>query len=138
MNTTADYPTVAAARAGFKHLLDAAATGLPSHLHRDDQHLAVVDAQLLVQYLSGSLAHVEAVPEEGGWSLFIPGVPVSADGASFEKTVGEMVVALREYADDWIERLHRAPNHVGNWALVQVISLSDDAQLAEWVAGAAK
>ena len=136
MSATAEYPTVAAARAGFKHLLDAAATGLPSHLHRDEQHLAVVDVPRLVQHLSGSLPRAEVVPEDGGWSVFIPGVPVAVDGASFDEAIEQMVVALREYAEDWTERLHRAPNHASNWALVQVVSLSDDAQLAQWVAGA--
>ena len=49
-----------------------------------------------------------------------------------------MVVALREYAEDWTARLHRAPNHAGNWALVQVVSLSDNERLAAWVAGTTK
>ena len=82
MSTTADYPTVAAARTHFKHLLDAAANGLPSHLRRDEQHLAVVDAALLVRFLAGALPRPEVVPEEGSWSVFIPGVPVAADGAT--------------------------------------------------------
>ncbi len=138
MSTTANYPTVAAARTNFKHLLDAAATGLPSHLRRDEQHLAVVDAAVLVQHLSAALPRAEVVPEEGGWSVFIPGIPVAADGATYDEAIEEMVVALREYADDWTDRLHRAPNHAGNWGLVQVVSLSDDAQLAQWVAGATK
>ena len=136
MTATADYPSVAEARKHFKTLLDAAATGLPSHLHRDAQHLAVVDADVLVRHLAGSLPRAEVVPEDGGWSVFIPGLPVAADGATYADAVDEMVHALREYADDWIERLHRIPNHSQNWALVQVVSLSDDEQLTEWVAGA--
>ncbi|BCB87816.1 hypothetical protein [Phytohabitans suffuscus] len=39
-----------------------------------------------------------------------------------------MVLALREYAEDWQERLLDAPNHAGNWGLVQLVSLSDDDQ----------
>jgi hypothetical protein len=136
VSTTADYPTVAAARANFKHLLDAAATGVPSQLHRDEQHLAMVDAVLLVRHLAGSLPRAEVVAEAGGWSVVIPGVPVAADGSSYDEAVTEMVIALREYADDWTDRLHLAPNHAGNWGLVQVISLSTDAELAQWVAGA--
>jgi predicted RNase H-like HicB family nuclease len=138
MSSTTEYKTVAAARTNFKHLLDAAATGLPSHLHRDEQHLAVVDAVRLVQQLSASLPRAEVVAEEGGWSVFLPGVPVAADGATYTEAIEEMVAALREYADDWTQRLHSAPNHAGNWGLVQVVSLSNDAQLARWVAGAAE
>lgn len=138
MTTTADYPSAAEARKHFKVLLDAAATGLPSHLHRDAQHLAVVDAELLVRHLAGILPRVEVVPEDGGWSVFIPGMPIAADGATFAEATDQMVQALREYADDWVARLHRAPNHADNWALVQVVSLSDDEHLARWVSGSAK
>jgi predicted RNase H-like HicB family nuclease len=78
---------------------------------------------------------VQAVAEAGGWSMFVPGVPVAADGASFEEAADEMVAALREYVDDWAERLRLAPNHAANWALVQLVGLSDDDQLRAWVTG---
>jgi hypothetical protein len=67
--------------------------------------------------------------------VFIPGLPVAADGATFDEAVDEMVEALREYAQDWQDRLLHAPNHRENWGLVQLISLSDDGQLREWLAG---
>ncbi|WP_232237683.1 hypothetical protein [Actinoalloteichus fjordicus] len=70
--------------------------------------------------------------------MFIPGLPVSADGASFDEAIAEMVDALREYAQDWQERLLAAPNHRDNWGLVQLISLSDDEQLRCWLVGAAR
>jgi 2-methylisocitrate lyase-like PEP mutase family enzyme len=135
MTSIADYSSVAEARKHFKVLLDAAATGLPSHLHREAQHLAVVDAERLVQHLARALPRAEVVHEAGGWSVFIPGVPIAADGSTFAEAVDEMVQALREYAADWVRRLHGTPNHAGNWALVQVVSLSDDEHLAQWVTG---
>ncbi|WP_431927398.1 hypothetical protein [Nonomuraea jabiensis] len=49
-----------------------------------------------------------------------------------------MVDALREYAEDWQDRLLDAPNHRENWGLVQLISLSDDDQLREWLVGKAR
>jgi hypothetical protein len=42
---------------------------------------------------------------------------------------------LRDYAHDWQDHLLNAPNHRGNWGLVQLISLSDDEQLREWLVG---
>ena len=54
--------------------------------------------------------------------MLLPGVPV----------------ALREYADDWQERRLNAPNHRENWGLVQLISLSDDDQLTDWLVGSAR
>ena len=44
-----------------------------------------------------------------------------------------MIVALREYAADWIARLRNAPNHAGNWLLVQMVQLSTDESLVDWV-----
>ncbi len=41
--------------------------------------------------------------------------------------------ALREYAADWQERLAEATNHRDNWALVQLITLSEDDQLPDWL-----
>lgn len=49
-----------------------------------------------------------------------------------------MVDALREYAEDWQDRLLDAPDHGENWGLVQLISLSDDDQLREWLVGKAR
>ena len=43
------------------------------------------------------------------------------------------VLALREYAEDWVDRLFVAPNHAGHWGLVQLVALSDDEQLATWL-----
>jgi predicted RNase H-like HicB family nuclease len=78
------------------------------------------------------------VPEAGGWSVFFPGLPIAADGATFDEAVAETVDALRDYADDWQERLLDSPNHRDNWGLVQLVSLSDDEQLRDWIVGAAR
>lgn len=81
---------------------------------------------------------VKVVQEADGWSVFIPGLPMAADGASFDEAIDEMIAALREYAEDWQESLSGAPNHRDNWGLVQLISLSDDQQLRAWLVGAAR
>jgi hypothetical protein len=47
-----------------------------------------------------------------------------------------MVDALREYAEDWQDHLLNAPNHRDNWALVQLVSLSENDQLKKWLVGA--
>jgi hypothetical protein len=67
--------------------------------------------------------------------VFLPGVPVAADASTFDDAIEEMILALREYAEDWQERLLDAPNHRNNWALVQVVELSDDTQLRDWLVG---
>ena len=76
------------------------------------------------------------VAEGCGWSVFLPGLPLAAEGATFDEAIGEMVQVLREYAEDWQDRLRTAPNHADNWGLVQLIALSDDGQLRDWLVGA--
>ncbi|MFL1380838.1 MULTISPECIES: hypothetical protein [unclassified Nocardiopsis] len=71
----------------------------------------------------------ETVAEGGGFSVFIPGVPVAADGATLEEATAEMVDALREYAEDWRDRLRDALGHHGNRALVRLIESNDDDRL---------
>jgi len=135
--TVLAFDSYSEGRAHFKELLDAAESGRPALVRRDGSPSAVVDAERLRTLLTDSLAaHPSAVAEGGGWSVFIPGVPVAADGATFDEAVEEMVDALREYAEDWQDHLLNAPNHRDNWALVQLVSLSEDDQLKKWLVGA--
>ena len=132
----AHYPTFNEARSHLKDVLDAAGDVKPVTVVRDARRLAVVDAaRLRAQLAALPGLRVEAVAEAGGWSMFVPGVPVAADGASFDEAAEEMVVALREYADDWAQRLRLAPDHAANWALVQLVGLSDDGELRAWITG---
>jgi len=123
------------ARAHLKTLLDAAADGRPALVRRAPDLVAVVDAHRLRQALVGIVPSAEVVAEAGGWSAFVPGVPVAADGSTFDEAVDEMVDALREYAADWEARLRLAPNHARHWPLVQLIAISDDDELRAWLIG---
>ncbi len=136
---TVSFESFTEGRAKLKQLLDAAERGVPATLRRDSERVAVVDAERYLAFLREVITdRPEVVPEGGGWSVFIPGLPVAADGASFDEAIDEMAVALREYAEDWQVRLRLAPNHQGRWALVQLIALSDDSHLRSWLVGAEK
>lgn len=127
------------ARTHLKDLLDAAEKGRVATIRRDHAHTAVVDVVRLQHVLvSMTQPRAHVVAEADGWSVFIPGVPVSADGATFDEAINEMITSLRDYAADWQDRLLDTPNHRDNWGLVQLIGLSDDAQLREWLVGAAE
>jgi predicted RNase H-like HicB family nuclease len=133
------YDSYTEARAHLKDLLDAAEKGQVATIRRDSATTAVVDVERLRHFLASIVpSRAQVVPEVGGWSVFIPGLPVAADGASFDEAITEMIDALREYADDWQQRLLNAPNHRDSWGLVQLISFSDDDQLREWLVGAAR
>jgi predicted RNase H-like HicB family nuclease len=136
--TAVHFDSYTDARAHLKALLDAAERGLVATVRRESARTAIVDVERLRHYLAAvTPSRAQVVPESGAWSLFIPGLPIAADGATFDEAVAEMIDALREYAEDWQDHLLDAPNHRENWGLVQLISLSDDEQLRDWLVGKA-
>lgn len=125
------------ARTHLKDLLDAAEKGRVATIRRDHARTAVVDVVRLQHVLvSMNQPRAHVVAESDGWSVYIPGLPVAADGETFDEAITEMIASLREYAEDWQDRLLDTPNHRDNWGLVQLIGLSDDTQLREWLVGA--
>jgi predicted RNase H-like HicB family nuclease len=133
MASQVQFDSVAEGRAHLKELLDAAARGIPAGVRRDREGFAVVGADRLRRYLAGVSHGAEVVAEADGWSVFIPGVPVAADGVTLAEAIAEMVDALREYAADWIDHLSIAPNHADNWGIVQLVVLSSDDELVDWI-----
>lgn len=134
--TAAHYDSYSDARAHLKDLLDAAERGRVATIRRDAGKTALVDVERLRSHLAALLpSRAQVVAEGGGWSVYIPGVPIAADGATFDEAIAEMVAALREYSEDWQDRLADTPNHRQNWGLVQLVALSDDEQLTEWLTG---
>jgi len=128
------YPSVASARDNIKLILDAAERGQAVTIERSARRSAVVDAERLRAFLLASVPSMaEVVREQGAWVIAMPGRPIAAEAASYEEALDELVDALREYAADWNERLHTAPNHRANWGLVQLIALSTDDQLRDWL-----
>ncbi|HET9257210.1 MAG TPA: prevent-host-death protein [Pseudonocardiaceae bacterium] len=124
------------ARAHLKDLLDAAERGRVAAVRRDSARTAVVDVERLRHFLASVVpSRAQVVAEANAWSVFIPGLPVAAEGATFDEAITKMIDALREYSEDWQHRLLDAPNHRDNWGLVQLISLSSDDQLREWLVG---
>jgi antitoxin of RelE/RelB toxin-antitoxin system len=134
VNAAVHFGSFSHARSNFKDLLDAAAQGRVATVRRDSTTSAIVDAGRMRDFLASVIpSRAQVVPEADGWSVFISGLPIAADGKSFDEAVGEMVLALREYAEDWQDHLRDAPNHRDNWGLVQLIELSDEDQLRSWL-----
>lgn len=134
MSAQVEYRSAREAREHFKDILDAADDGRPATVTRDERRVAAVDADRLVHFLTRIRpSGAEVVAENGGWSLFIPGLPVAAVGATLDEAAEEMIEALRDYAEEWADHLRLAPNHAENWGLVQIIALSSDEQLHSWL-----
>lgn len=133
------FDSYSEARARLKDLIDAADRGRVATVHRDSSRVAVVDIARLRHFLAELIpVRAQAVSEAGGWSVFLPGYPIAADGTTFDDALADMVDALREYAEDWQDHLLDVANHREHWGLVQLISLSTDEELRDWLVGPAR
>ena len=132
-----EYLSYTDTRNQLREVLDTVEAGMPIGIQRHGKQVALIESQKLQEVLLDSqrLGRPEAVAEAGGWSVFLPGAPIAADGADLDEAVDEFVSALREYAEDWQTRLRLAPNHRNRWPLVQFVSLSSDADIAQWARG---
>lgn len=136
VNAAVHDATVAAARDYLTDLLDASEAGVPAAIQRDRRRHAIVDAERLRHALATLVdPDVQLVNESGGWAAFVPGLPISASGATIDEAVDDLVEAVREYAEVWIDHLRLASNHRENWDFVQIVDLSDDDQLRAWLVG---
>ncbi|BCW12364.1 hypothetical protein NtRootA4_34260 [Arthrobacter sp. NtRootA4] len=129
----------AGARMSFKTILDTSDRGGLSIIERGGSSASVVNTGLFREFLMETLpAQVKVVNEDGAWAMFLPGLPLAAEGVTLEEASLDLIDALREYAEDWEDHLRTAPNHRGNWALVQLIDSSTDEELADWLSGRSK
>lgn len=136
MTSPRHFSSYTQARQQFRAVLDAARQGLVTTVDRDDERFVVVSAEQQRQDLAALRpANAVVVPEGGGWAVMFPGLPVHGDGDSFDEALQDAIVALREYAEDWNARLRAAPNHRLHHAVVELIELSTDAQLRDWLVG---
>jgi len=134
MSSQVEYRSARDAREHFKDILDAADDGRPATVTRDARRVAAVDADRLVHFLTRVRpSGAEVVAENDGWSIFIPGLPVAADGTTLDEATEAMIEALRDYVEEWADHLRLAPNHAENWGLVQIVALSSDEQLRNWL-----
>lgn len=128
-----DYPSFSSARHNFKDVLDAAARGRSVTIARDGEVSAVLSAERLRDFFFRTVSpRVEIAHEDGRVIAFMARRPFVSEGATVNEALGDLVLSLREYAEDWEVRLQHAPNHQGNWALVQLLKLSSDEQLRDW------
>ena len=134
--TTRHFASYTAARTHLRSLLDIAHTGRVTTLTREHETFAVVDADVLRRQLLRLQPSDAAVVADGGnWTALLPGLPVHGDGDTFDDALDDLIDALRDYAEDWSDHLLDAPNHRDNWPLVQLVELSSDEQLREWILG---
>lgn len=134
MSTPRHFESFTSARTNLRSVLDAAQEGLVTTVVRENERFVVVAADSLRRDLSQLLtSRAAVVAEGGGWSALLPGVPVHGDAETFDAAIDDLIDALRDYAEDWNTRLRRAPNHQQHRSLVELVELSDDEQLRDWI-----
>lgn len=128
------YPSFTDARRSLKDVLDAVEDGAVVTIERGGRAAAVVDRERLRALLLSAVPSTALVVTEGdAWVIVIPGSPLAAEAGSLDEAVDDLVANLREYASEWPEHFAAAPNHAGNWGLVQLVNVSSDAELREWL-----
>lgn len=136
MSVMADYVGFNHARENLKPILDRARDGHLVTIGRGADVAAVLDGDALRALLAPLVPNrPEVIFEDGVVAVVLPGIPVATEAASVDEAAEDMVDALRDYADDWDDHLLHAPNHAGNSALVNLIRLSTDEQLRDWLLG---
>lgn len=134
MSLVADYGTFTEARSHLKDVFDATARGRTVTVRRDGQLSAVMPVERLRAYFFRTvLPRVRVTREDDRTIALMDGRPFVSEGADVDGALADLALSLREYAEDWEDRLEYASNHAGNWALVQLIKLSTGEQLLEWL-----
>ena len=134
MSIVADYGTFTEARTHLKDVFDANARGRTVTMQREGQLSAVMPAERLRAYFFRTVTpRVRVTREDDRTIALMDDRPFVSEGADVNDALADLALSLREYAQDWEDRLERAPNHASNWALVQLIKLSTDEELLEWL-----
>lgn len=136
MSMPRHFASFTSARENLRGVLDAAHEGVVTTVVRQNERFVVTTTASRRRELSRLMpSPAVVVAEGGGWAALLPGVPVHGDAETFDGAIDDLIVALREYAEDWNTRLLRAPNHQQHRSLVELVELSDDEQLRGWLLG---
>jgi hypothetical protein len=128
------YATTTEARSQFRALLDCAFEGRVVTVQRESERFVVVEIDRQVRRLMRARpAQAVVVREGGGWAALLTGLPIHGEGETFDGAIGDLIEAVRNYAEDWNDHLLTAPNHRENWDLAQIGELATDAQLRTWL-----
>lgn len=129
-----DYSTITEARTHLKEAYDRASRGTAVRLGRDQDRLVLTNQDRLRRYFASTVSpRLRVGQDDGRWIASMDARPFVAEGADAESAIDELTTELREYAEDYEEHYSGASNHQNDWGLVQLVQLSTDAELAEWV-----
>ena len=128
------YRSFTDARTSLKNILDTVENGTMVTIQRGRRVSVVADRDRLRDYFASTLlSRAQVVPDDSAWVVLLPDTPFAAEGSTLDLAIDDLITNLREYAAEWSVHFRHAPNHEANWALVQLVNLSDDGQLRDWL-----
>jgi antitoxin of RelE/RelB toxin-antitoxin system len=101
------------ARSKLKHVYDDVERGNVAVIERRGSKPAVVwDRDDLAALLAERFPMDPQVSfDDGSVAMWLPNLPVHAEGASFDEAAEVLIDALGDYAELWEDQLRHAPNH---------------------------
>lgn len=138
MNQILEYPKITDARAAIADIYDTVGRHLVVGIAREgDAPVAVIRKDDLKGLLRSHCALDPKVhfSQNGQVSIWFEGLPVSVQGPSLSEAENELIEALRDYAQTWMEDLREYPNHKNGWALPALVQLSDNKELHQYLFG---
>lgn len=138
MSRTLSYAKITDARAAISDIYDSVERNLVVDITReDDAPVAVIRKDSLISLLQAkcNLEPKVHFSDIGYVSIWLEGLPISAQADSLENAEFELIAALRDFSETWLEDLREYPNHRGNWALPTLVRLSSDEELRKLVFG---
>lgn len=89
----------------------------------------------LREVLAGAVRSRASITQEHDrFTLLMAGRSFVGEGDTVDVALADLARSLRDHAAGWETSLDNAPGRHGDWAFVQLINLSSDDQLREWLA----
>lgn len=130
----ASYDSFTDARKSLKQILDSAESGSVISIKRGARSTVVADRDRFRELLAKATpSRAMVVAEDNAWVIVIPDSPFAAEAQSLDDAITDLIANLRDYASEWQEHFAAAPNHANNWALVQLVNISSDGDLRNWL-----
>lgn len=138
------YETFQDSRQHLSDVFDAAQEGLlvsmsrgRSNRDRRQGPVGILKITVLRDLLERVLAgwiEVSYNDEDRLHTVGVKGLPLAAEGETLSEAFDDLVDEIRDYNEQWVERLRFAPNHEGNLPLVYLAqTMPEDDDLHAWL-----
>jgi prevent-host-death family protein len=115
------------ARNDLSRVVDRVQAGEPAVIERRGVRFLVTSLDEQRELLAGAFAfHPEVLSDGPGVGIVLPELSIHGEGDTLEEAEEDLVGAAIDYAGDWHDLLHTAPNHADRRGWVWRITLAED------------